>query len=319
MVNKNIVLLFILIVSGLSLVIALPTVFLSFSLYSYGTIEESEILYFPEDLSPKVDLNIIADVGNIKIEYVEPSLNTYGKIDVNFNWRGSDLAGKSYTDYFSLNWQTTNSSANFTLELLSESWFDPSLWSMKNVSIVVSLRSDITFNIRTTIDNGDFEIVVPYAVSIGNLRTNLSKGDISYNFQYCKIEGNITGITNEGNLELKSYDVEYTQNSNWMLNNSGDMEIKISQYKEMGANITGNAVITNGNFKLVYEDNMATIGAKFDFNYKSGEVPDQQPGFTVILLGSISISYESINFPAKNNYYLLFNATRFRTIDIISH
>ncbi|MFX1298949.1 MAG: hypothetical protein ACFFD2_29340 [Promethearchaeota archaeon] len=316
MANKNILLLFILFVSGLSLVIFIPPVFLSFSLYSYGTIEESVIWYFPEDLSPNVDLNIIADVGDIKIEYVEPSSDTYGKIDVNFKMCGVDLAGKSYTDYFSLEWETTNSSANLTLKLLSESWFDPSLWSMKNVSIVVSLRKDIIFDIITTINEGDFELLVPYGVSVGDIITNISVGNILYHFEYCIIGGNITGSTYKGDLELKSYDVEYTQNCNWTLDcKYGDMGIEIYQNKEMGANITGTAVITNGNVKLVYKDNTANIGAKFDFNLSG--TPEEQLGFTVILWDSM-FSYKSLDFPTKNIYRLLLNITGLRSIDIVS-
>jgi hypothetical protein len=60
--------------------------------------------------------------------------------------------------------------------------------------------------------------------------------------------------------------VEYTQNSNWMLNSTvGDMDVEINQSKEMGANITGTAMTTNGKLDLFYKDNTANIGGLFAF------------------------------------------------------
>ncbi|MFX1281367.1 MAG: hypothetical protein ACFFA3_18615 [Promethearchaeota archaeon] len=306
MAKKNIILIFILIISGLSVDIYLPTVFLSSGLQSYDIIEESEIWYFPEDLSPQVDLSIITDVGNIKIEYVEPSFSTYGKINVIFNIAGSDLAGKSYTDYFSLNYQTTNSRANFTLEVLSDDWFDTSLWSLRNISIIISLRSDVIFNINATLEYGDFDLVVPYGVSIGNIHIKISSGNILYNFNHCIIDGNITGITNKGDLNLQSYNVEYTQNHNWMLNSTdGDMTIAISQYKEMGANITGTAMIINSDLDLFYNDTSSDIGAIFYFPCVSQDPAIGGGGFAGASKG-VGVIYTSLDFPTKNNYNLTF-------------
>ena len=149
-------------------------------------------------------------------------------------------------------------------------------------------------------------MVVPYGVSIGNVHINVSLGNILYNFNHCIIDGNITGITNKGDLNLQSYNVEYTQNHNWMFNSTdGEMTITISQYKEMGANITGTAWIINGMLDLFYNDTSSDIGAVFYFPCPSLDPGIGGDGFAGSSKG-VGVLYTSLDFPTKNNYNLTF-------------
>jgi len=305
MLKKVIVLPILILISFSLIIITIPMEFISNSLSTYDTISEHwENKYTPSSPSSIEILNLNVDIGNIKIKYIDPPVNYYLKIDVYIEMSGKHLAGKSYLDYFNIIWQDESSQVNFTVEFISDEWFESSLWFLQNVSIVVNIKKDVVLSIITELKDGDFEITVPFGVSIGDLKTIVSKGNLFYNFERCTIEGNITGITNEGDLELKSYNVEYTQNSNWMFN-SNDTYVEIYQSIEMGANITGTAIISTGMIDLFYHDTTADIGALFPFPLSSWLIPLTQPGFEYTILDK-GFFYKSNDFPTKNYYNISF-------------
>jgi hypothetical protein len=297
MAKKGIIGVISLVIVGFSFIIIFPIPLLSINLSLYGIIDESRsFTYEPSLPSPNEKLYINTDVGNIEIQYTTMPVNYHVKIDVNFEMSGANLTGKDYSYFFNIIWETTNSSANLTLELLSESWFDDSLWVMKNVDILVTIRADIVFDIITNIDNGNFDITVPWAVSIGNLLTNVSEGiilydfdyctvegnitgivdmgDIFYDFDHCTLEGNITGIINEGKIYLNTDNAKYTRSSLWEFNITfGDIDVFIYQNEDLGANITGIVSITNGNVFVFYKDNSPDIGANLEIPYGNDFMP----------------------------------------------
>ncbi|UCC19286.1 MAG: hypothetical protein JSV62_14465 [Promethearchaeota archaeon] len=305
MLKKRIIGIILIVIIGCSLIIFIPIQIISIHLSSYSTINEFySFIYQPSSPFPIEKLYINADEGNIEIRYKDPPVDYYVLIEVNIELRGKNLEKKSCDDYLNILWYNASSPVNFILEIVSDDWFNPSLWLIKDVSIIVNLRKDIVFDLLTNLDEGDFEIIVPYAVSIGNLLTNVSNGNIYYDFVCSSIQGNITGITNNGDLELKSHNVEYTQNSNWsLISTGGYMNIEIYQYKEMGANITGTAVITNGELSLFYKDNTANIGACFFFPFLPMGVILPQEGFNISFQG-LKTWLISSDFPTINNYNL---------------
>jgi hypothetical protein len=248
----------------------IPIIFFIEHLSTYDAINESLTYeYAPSSLSPTETLILNANVGHIEINYITPPVNYHVKINVNIEMSGSKLASKNYSDYFRIGWQNTSSFPNFNVELLSDDWLEPSMEFMNDISIVVSIRKDIVFDIITTVNKGDVEITVPYGVSINNLLVNVSKGDIFYNFNYCTLEGNITGIVNTGNIfynlihctiegnlngivkigeiELDTFNTKYTQNNSWVFTvDSGNFKIDINQYEDLGAIITGLVKINDG-------------------------------------------------------------------------
>ncbi|MFW9901706.1 MAG: hypothetical protein ACFFDY_10540 [Candidatus Thorarchaeota archaeon] len=290
------------------IIISTPILFISSHLLNYGTYITQEPLNFRTGPnSPSIEtLNLNVDVGNITINYIDPSddVDSHVKIEVYIKMRGSQLAGKSYEDYLNITWQENSPQKNFTLEVISDDWFDPLIWYTQKIEVVVTIRKGIIFDILATVTEGDVEVVALWRSSFKNLIVNVTNGDITYDFNHCIIEGNITGITNEGALKFKSYNAEYTQNSNWMLN-SNDTFVEIYQYKEMGANITGTAIITTGIIDLFYHDNTADIGALFPFPYSYWFIPTTQPGFEYTILDE-GFFYESTDFPANSNYNISF-------------
>ncbi|MFX1574201.1 MAG: hypothetical protein ACFFB0_15775 [Promethearchaeota archaeon] len=342
--KKGIILFVLIIMISFSLIIYIPIAILSVNISSYDIIDESEsFIYEPSSPSSVEKLYINIEFGDIEIRYIEPRVDYLVKIDMSFELSGLNLTGKNHSDFFNIIWHTTNTSAYLTVELSSQSWFDDKLWVSRNVDISVSIRSDVVFDIITRLAEGNYEISVPWAVTTGNLLTNVSNGNISYdfkcgtiegnvavdvnegdifyNFDRCTIGGNITGITREGDLVLKSYNVEYTQNCNWILNNNGDMNVEISQYKEMGANVTCTAWIIDGMLDLFYKDISENIGAYFFFPLMSGNPILPQEGFNITFQSEKTWLISS-DFPTINNYnltlYITNPCTRCRNIALHS-
>ncbi|MEJ2293945.1 MAG: hypothetical protein P8Y23_04185 [Candidatus Lokiarchaeota archaeon] len=112
----------------------------------YGKINVS--LSFPYQssvASPIEKLNINVDEGNIEIRYIDPGVDYYGLIEIDFMMIGVNVAGKSYEDYFDIQWYEFSSPANFTFKIISNDWYNPSLWIKKDINIILNLRKDIVF------------------------------------------------------------------------------------------------------------------------------------------------------------------------------
>ncbi len=269
MEKKSIIGITSIIIFGFSLIMTIPIAFLTIVLSPYGVIDESySFIYQPSSPSSVEKLFITADVGNVEIRYIDPTDDYYALIDVDFMMSGAKLARKSYEDYFDIQWNKSSSPANFTIQIISDDWFNPSLWLTKDVNIVVKLRKDVIFDIITNLIEGTYEITVPYEVSIGNIITNVSNGNILYDFEYCSIQGNITGNINEGDLTFKTNDVEYAHNNIWDLNvGKGNVNFEIYQYRDMGANNTSLVKVNDGRVFILYEDKSADIGAILEIPY----------------------------------------------------
>ena len=97
--------------------------------------------------------------------------------------------------------------------------------------------------------------------------------------------------------------------------------VDIHQEIEMGANITGTALISSGDVDLDYLDHNQNIGAIFSFPQSDwwlgiGQVID---GFNLNLfpvLPDTGFLLRSFDYPAKSNYYIRFNVSNFHFINI---
>lgn len=314
---------FLLILLCSSLIIIIPISSISITFLSYGLIEERfSYSYNPSTPYPIEQLYINADVGNIDIRYVDPPVDYHASIDVNIVMSGKDLAGNSYKDYINISWSDSGSSANITIEVISDEWNNPSLWIIQKVDIIVNLRKDILFDITAITLKGDSTILVPFGVAVNDIDFNVSNGDILYNFDQCILEGNISAYVGEGELNLKSYNLECAQDINWVFNNDdGDMNIEVFQYKEMNANITGIVSIYEGNLYFTYRDNTPNVGANFTLPLS---LPDRdgviynRTGFIIDYPLSGGYFLESLDYPSKSHYDLFFMVIDNDYIDIVS-
>ena len=319
MANKTGIVIIIMIVFGIALIISIPAFIISTTLSPYGIIDESIPFYYnPNNSSLMESLNINADVGEIDIKYITEPVDYCAKVEMDIEMLGLGLAGKTYLDYFNILWQNTSGLVNLTVELNTGINHVEVLSLIKNVNIIVSLKADVICDISVTVNiKGAVKITVPSFHSIGNILTNITKGDIQYDFFYCILEGNITGIIQDtGDINIKSYNMEYTQNSMWSLyTNDGDIFIEIDQNKATNANITGIITTVSGNYHFIYRDNTADVGAYFilhvnpddyGFNQKITEIVGF--GYYVSVVNGTDVYHiTSDDYPALYNYNLLFN------------
>jgi len=341
MANKNIIAIFLVILVVISLIIAIPVLTFSSSFSNYGRIDELLIFeYAPDNSSPIEKFNLNIDMGNVEIKYVTTPVDYYVKIQVDIEMMGHLFDGKKYSDYFSVEWDITSPSPTFTMLCTSDTWFDPSLLLTQNVDIIITLNAIILFDINITInEEGNVHLIVPFAVTTNNVEIYTNEGDILcdfhknctlegnitgianegnilYDFQYCTLEGNITGIANDGNIELKAYNPEYTRNITWTCNSiAGDITININhnnQYNIMNANITGSLVGNEfGDIIVYYYDNTANIGAMITLNdTKILGYGSDWDGFENEVLKDLEgeaygFQFTSTDFPTINNYNLL--------------
>ncbi|MFX1573774.1 MAG: hypothetical protein ACFFB0_13575 [Promethearchaeota archaeon] len=310
MVNKRIVAIILVLIFGFSMTISIPIIILSAGFSPLVTIVET--IRFEDtkyNSSAVEELNLIADVGNIKIQYITLPVEYCAMIEVNFDMVGYNLFGRTSSYYFNF---PENKSFNnlFNLELQSDTdWFDTSKWIKQNVSIVVSINSNILFNINTTIrEEGDVNIYVSGGTIINNIDVNIKTGDIVYDLIFCSMRGNIIGNVDSGDITLKANNVKYTQNNIWNLtNNKGKIALDIIQTRLMGANLTGTGESNSGKIILKYRDYSSDIGAIFKF-YNSSEV-DWHTLDNVwrdfngpIPLGHNGAIFKSYDFPNNFNY-----------------
>ena len=292
MAKKGIIIIIVTGIISLSFIIStIPIVFISDKLSTYDKINEELNFPYSPSLSSSIEkLYLNIDVGQVEISYVSPPVDYHVKIGVNIEMSGQNIPGKSYLDYFKYpDCQIIDSVAYFTFELTSDDWFDPSICT-KNVIIVVSIRKDIDLDILAKVNNGNVKLTAPYKVSTNNLLINVTNGNIFYNFNYCRLEGNTTGIVSNGNIfynvnhstvngiingfvqtgnmEVWIYNAKYSQNNSWDFTvDSGNFDIYINQYEDLGAIITGLAKINDGEAFVFYDDNGANIGANFEIPY----------------------------------------------------
>jgi len=148
-------------------------------------------------------------------------------------------------------------------------------------------------------------------ITVNNLIINVINGDIIYDFTNCEVEGNISGIVNNGNITLVTNNNKYTHNSLLTLNNNvGYILFEIIQFEKMGANITGTGITKTGNITVIYKDFSPDIGARFVFyNATShGHEPiNSWEGFERdIIPPDIGQYYNSTDYPSQNNYNFSF-------------
>ncbi|MFX1571446.1 MAG: hypothetical protein ACFFB0_01750 [Promethearchaeota archaeon] len=302
------------IIFGFVIIASIPVVILSSSFSPYIKIEHYKSFEYTSLNSSTIEeINLNVDVGDIEISYTYAPVDYHVKVEVFINMSGQNLPGKSYLDYFKAPvWKNSTNSAIFSMELLSESWFDTSLWITRDVSIIVTLNANILFDINTTTNlEGNVKVYVPGGVNVNNVNVIINKlnnktvsKSLIY-FDYCTIEGNITANGNFADIELKTINVQYIQNSILNLSNDeGILTFDIIQYEEMGANITGILNSTTGHVHLIYQDYTQNVGAwikMIDF-LGWGHSDSTSEGFYEDVSKPSGREFVSYDFPAKNNY-----------------
>ena len=295
------------------LIIAIPATIFLVGFSNYGKIDDTLTFYYlPSKSTPVEELSLNAELGNIEVQYTTTPTNYHAKVEVNVEISGSNVEGKSCWEFFDIDWQNKSSPIAFSMERKSDNVSDISSWSIENLNIIVTLRADIVYDINLTVLEGNAEISVPFAVFVNNVAVRSTAGNIDLDFNQCVIGGRLIGITTIGNISLNAYDVEFFRDSAWILTTeTGDINIKIYQYEDMGADVTVKAIVTNGSIFLTYKDSNPNVGAKIETDGRalsgsaiSGETYE---GFTdgFLLVPPRPNEQVSNDFPTINNYEIL--------------
>jgi hypothetical protein len=311
MVKKGAVIFALAMIIGFGLIIAVPISVLSVSLSPYDIISKTPFVeYTPDSPSTIEKLNLNVDIGDIEIRYIDPPVDYFVRIDVNIEMAGAGLAGKSYSNYFNITRSgNINSPFDFSMRLFSNITQSEVDSLIRGVSITVTLRKGIIFDISATVIDGNVDLKVPFKVNINNINFNLKNSNIFLGLTKCFIGGNITVIVDNGKLKLKSYNAEYTQNSRWALS-ANKSYIEITQQNSLGANVTGTiSTSLDKPTNLIYNDTTPEVGAKFTlYNYNYGGTWNEtREGFSRFMLEPFGIntySSKSDDFPTNYNYIL---------------
>jgi hypothetical protein len=289
------------------LIIVIPILILSYTLLPYDIIHYSNHFHSYKDPYLIDELNINVDIGNIKINYITQPVDFCVKIDVDFELGGFNLENKSFSDFFEIKWQSTSSKLNFTMQIKNWIELDKILSQIRVFDIDISFKADINCDVNILVNYGNVGLDAIYGVFVRNIFSNVSKGDIRYQFSYNQINGNITGIVEEGNISFKTDHIQYTKNCILtFINNYGHTLIDIFQDCEFGANITGVGTTISGIIELIYKDYSQNIGAQFILYNKrdlGNEADNDAVGFeNEALPSAMGQKFYSYDFPTQNNY-----------------
>ena len=320
MIKRSIYAIAMMVIIGFGIIVSLPIVILSIGFSSYHSIEYSNpYYYYNKSMNPPkiISLNINLDVGDIEINYIYSPVDYCIKLELDIKLISQKYLGNSYLDYFeSPTWYYTNSSIKFIMNLnpdILDTWFNTSLWTEQEVSVIATINANFLFNLNATINYvGDVDILVPAATYINNVDVNINQGNIYYDFFYCIIGGNITGTTAFGDITLKGNNVVYTKNNKMdLVNRDGVITFNIIQERVMNANITGIGKTKTGQINIQYRDLSENIGANFTFHNYSGSWPKEynswvgfpeEPGYLYNLPYDYGYIFTSFDFPTKYNY-----------------
>ena len=271
MKKKAIIAIILTILVFFGLLFTIPISILTENFSDYGLINETRSFYYiPNNTNKTKELNLNIARSEVVVKYIHPPNAYAAKIDVYFEISGANALGKSYQDYFDIVWENSSSTLNFTLAYKSGIDQLEAISLFSNISIIIKLRSDVTFNINADIEEGNFDLLIPFMVPINNVNVNLDFGNIDMNYLSCTIGGNITGKVRLGNINLVAHNIQFTRNSAWNLTiDRGDLLIDIThdkfQYKDIGANMTGVGEINIGELRVLYNDYNPDVGALFIF------------------------------------------------------
>jgi len=145
-------------------------------------------------------------------------------------------------------------------------------------------------------------------------RADTSTGLIHLNFTNCIIGEDIKARVSTGSISLKNYNLMYDNDCVWDIEaNTGNIEVEISQYVEMGANISGTIETSTGNIDLIYNDNKPTIGASFFGSWSTGSYDrSSSAGFT----STGNNPFESLDYGTALSRYTLDLTVSTGSIDV---
>jgi len=214
---------------------------------SAGSIERSfSFQYEPSSPDPIEDLSINADIGKILVKYNTTATPYFAEIDVDIKIAGLFMSGKTYLDFFNPSTEMwAESFGIFNLEVLPDIWFDPSYWFKSyDITIIVTLRTDVIYDIAATTATGAIEMSVPDDVILNGTSLTSSTGSVKLTtLGNTKFQGSVGLQTSTGNVDLFAKNTNFTRGFD-AITSTGSLLLNYTNCI-MGTDLTG--VVSTGN------------------------------------------------------------------------
>ncbi len=300
-----------------SLVISLSCVFLigpipliTSILSSFAVIEYRNSYQYESATSLYLEI----DMGNIELVYVDHT-DYNAEIELSIQMSGAGLAEKNCLDYLFIEEGNLNEPDSFfSVISLPELRISESITT--NITIRVILRKNMVYNISTNVRVGNVNYRIPFGVNVQNLVANVSEGEILFDLSYCTLDGNITGIGNHSNIEIRSEDVKCSKNIYWVLSNRvGMLLFNITQSIKMGWNITaiGDIQSSSAWSEVDYNDITSQVGSVLTLYNWHSTFPSRctWTGFNYSSIGIPPNGYifTSLDYPSENVFNISLNSS----------
>jgi hypothetical protein len=226
---------------------------LGFIMYGFGaagSIEKTEsFTYNPSSPDAIEELTLNVDIGKILFKYNTSSMTSYAKIDVDIEITGLYMEGKTYSNFFnpSTEWWD-NATATFNLLTLQDVWFDPSHWFKSyNITIAVTLRTDVVYDLTALTSVGSIEMLVSDGVILNGTSLTSSTGSIKLNtLGNNEFQGKVRLESSTGSIESFATKTNFTRGFR-ALTSTGSLSLNYTNCL-MGDNLIG--TVSTGSVSL---------------------------------------------------------------------
>jgi hypothetical protein len=258
---------------------------------NWGVMEGNDEFFY-ENASPSSVESLLFDVGtsDIIINYVNSPSAPVVEIQMDYHVEGGFVAGKTFDEIFDLSWDNSSVIKRFYLHVkLFAGWV-----MVQNTNIIVTLRSDVIYDIEVSIWTGDTELNILDDVVVdeikltgitGSMEINagsnvtfqgitarVTTGGISITAEDSIFTSYIVVTSTTGRIELNLHDSQYLSDQTWDLTTTtGDIDVVIYQSKSMMNDISGDLQSTTGDITVNYNGNLTTSGASFDSSIVTGD------------------------------------------------
>lgn len=266
---------------------------------NWGVYQYSNTYYYEQVPSPEEKLILNCDIGAINIRYNTTPTDYIVKLDLDIRIEGGFVAGKSFSDFFYPVQWVNNTSPITTFNLLSKPTVFLIFGIIKIISIDVTLRTDIFYDINAFTSTGSIDMAVPQNVILNNTVLTTSTGAILLNAgKNAEFLGNIAMTTSTGSIASYVNQVNLTHGINTQTS-TGSLTMNFTNCV-IGGDIIGD--VSTGSVTLTSYNTIYTKNSVWDVRTATGSINVQMrqyiemeaniTGIIETSTGSIDILYD---------------------------
>jgi len=263
---------------------------------TWGEYKYSNTFYYdPSAPSPLENVSFSSDVGNIIINYNTTPTNYAVKLDLDIRVSGGFVAGKSFSDFFKpITWSNESVSIiTFSLEK------KPTTWSIfpiiQRITINITLRTDVTYDIEALTTTGSIEMDVPTNCIINNTILTSTTGSVSLSsLMNTVFLGKVEMSTNTGSLTINAVGSNFVSGLT-AISTTGSLTISLTSC-DVGDNLVG--TISTGSISINSYNTKYSKDSIWDFETSTGSIDiqiTQLIGMDANITGNIQSSTGSID------------------------